>query len=1168
MTVKRVTSCVLGKVLSAAVCASLTLAGVPAGAFAAETSSGGETGIVECANGWKLAYVISGSEAYIDYVAAVGSGTLIIPQTVGEGVPVTGIGDDAFNSRSNPSSGGYEAPYEYYQSHGIDLSKSLVNISLPSTVTALGVRAFFGSGITQIELPAGFQTIHNFCFQYCESLKAVTFESVENAKNAGLTHTVASGYFGRGAFRGCVSLAEMEIPALTEIPGSTKSPLGGATEAVDSQARIGQYCFQDCTNLSKFVFYGGASDGVAGYFAKSNCFTGCDNINTVVYFCTKTSATVSTTASITVGGPSADNIYYSIDFYDNGSSDADEDGYVGTVTYPSNTDVIDLLNGKIAEEEAYAVQYATVPLPSEGLVWGTGDYEGKCALSFTSTKLSDSITAYAVDKENLNYAWITSKELISNTKAPVTVHDKRYTPIYRDETGNIPALDALEVCVGDGSTLPKTAYEIVYEEGTTSGSGANASTTWKEVSRASLDLNGSYRMTAIGVGAFADTKTSSVEFTVVAFSPAVTAYLGSDARALASMELAAAALLEETPSFDVVVPSDAWQYGLLGAGLAGVGDGLLLLDSKRDYSEAAQRAFLATKADELLIIGSTSETPQSSNLADNVYLLDLLLQRTLHSTARIEGPSVQATALTTYLNVAKYGDRNWGKSWGDTAVIMSPTKNLGILPITQYVYENDAPVFFVDANGTLTSTSISGKTSLDCLKDGDFKNIVIVGDESYVSANVAKSVESATGITPTRIMDVAGTSGEMSRAYAQTLVDASDAAVSNVIVVDALEPAAVVAAGQLAAACNGVVLTCSSADDCKAAQAFVQGMLETYGWTSVNNIWLLGSLSDIDAKIQNRFASFWNDETYSTAFESGDSVEAGGCIYRLDGNGTASLLEVVDPSITSLALDTVTYGGKAYNVTKIECPTLNAPYLTSLTLGSRLNSVPAGLLSVCRSLSSITIKSTAITSIPASFYAGLTKLKSVSYAGTVKSIGASAFKGCASLTALNAKVLNASSIGAKAFYGCTSLKTVALGTSVKSIGASAFYGCTKLSKVTVGKSVTTIGASTFRGCTALKSLTLGAKVSTIGASAFYGCKALTKVTIPAKVKKVGKKAFYSCSKLKTITIKSKKLTKKRIGANAFGKGYKRVKVKAPASKKKLYKKILVAKGLSKKATIK
>ncbi len=136
-----------------------------------------------------------------------------------------------------------------------------------------------------------------------------------------------------------------------------------------------------------------------------------------------------------------------------------------------------------------------------------------------------------------------------------------------------------------------------------------------------------------------------------------------------------------------------------------------------------------------------------------------------------------------------------------------------------------------------------------------------------------------------------------------------------------------------------------------------------------------------------------------------------------------------------------------------------------------------------------------------------------------------------------------------AFAGNTKLVTVKMGTGVKTIGKNAFYGCTKLKNVTIGKNVTTIGDK-----------------------AFYKCTALTKITIPSKVSKIGKSAFQNCKKLKSITIKTKKLTTKKVGKNAFkGVGsryYKKVVVKVPKKKFKAYKTMLIKRGLNKNAKLK
>lgn len=95
-----------------------------------------------------------------------------------------------------------------------------------------------------------------------------------------------------------------------------------------------------------------------------------------------------------------------------------------------------------------------------------------------------------------------------------------------------------------------------------------------------------------------------------------------------------------------------------------------------------------------------------------------------------------------------------------------------------------------------------------------------------------------------------------------------------------------------------------------------------------------------------------------------------------------------------------------------------------------------------------------------------------------------------------------------------------------------------------------------------------AKVTSIAANAFKGNKKLTTVVIGKNIKKIGKKAFYNCKNLKKITINSTSLTKKSIGAKAFKNTSNKAVVKVVKKKLKTYKKILIAKGISKKAKMK
>ena len=139
---------------------------------------------------------------------------------------------------------------------------------------------------------------------------------------------------------------------------------------------------------------------------------------------------------------------------------------------------------------------------------------------------------------------------------------------------------------------------------------------------------------------------------------------------------------------------------------------------------------------------------------------------------------------------------------------------------------------------------------------------------------------------------------------------------------------------------------------------------------------------------------------------------------------------------------------------------------------------------------------------------------------------------------------------------------------VTEIAANAFRNNKYLSSVKIGGNILTIGSSAFYNCKNLRKVSGGKNLKVIKEKAFSKCIKLTKITIPSRVTTIGKQAFYGCKKLKTITIKTTKLKTKRVGSKAFGKTYSRARVKVPRSKLKTYKKLLRAKGISRKAVIK
>ena len=101
-------------------------------------------------------------------------------------------------------------------------------------------------------------------------------------------------------------------------------------------------------------------------------------------------------------------------------------------------------------------------------------------------------------------------------------------------------------------------------------------------------------------------------------------------------------------------------------------------------------------------------------------------------------------------------------------------------------------------------------------------------------------------------------------------------------------------------------------------------------------------------------------------------------------------------------------------------------------------------------------------------------------------------------------------------------------------------------------SVTAISPNAFKGNKTLTKVTIGSNVSTIGNNAFKKCTSLGSVILNCKDVKIGSGAFYGCKKLKSVTIKTKKLTQRKVGKNAFKGIYKKAVIHVPRTMKKKY----------------
>ena len=94
------------------------------------------------------------------------------------------------------------------------------------------------------------------------------------------------------------------------------------------------------------------------------------------------------------------------------------------------------------------------------------------------------------------------------------------------------------------------------------------------------------------------------------------------------------------------------------------------------------------------------------------------------------------------------------------------------------------------------------------------------------------------------------------------------------------------------------------------------------------------------------------------------------------------------------------------------------------------------------------------------------------------------------------------------------------------------------------------------------------QVTSIATKAFKGDPEIKAVVIPSTVRKIGKEAFAKCKNLKKITIKTTYLSSKKVGANAFKGIHAKATIKVPKKQKKAYQKLLKARGVGKKVTVK
>ena len=184
-------------------------------------------------------------------------------------------------------------------------------------------------------------------------------------------------------------------------------------------------------------------------------------------------------------------------------------------------------------------------------------------------------------------------------------------------------------------------------------------------------------------------------------------------------------------------------------------------------------------------------------------------------------------------------------------------------------------------------------------------------------------------------------------------------------------------------------------------------------------------------------------------------------------------------------------------------------------------------------------------------------------------IGESAFAGCEGITSITLPE-NAKSLGKSAFAGCTALESITLSKHINKFDSSMIENCPALKSIEVAGGVDGSGffydngalysadkttlvlftnstattftalpstviilSNAFSGNTSLSTVVLPEGLREIGASAFAGCTALTTVNIPKSVETIGESAFDGCRRLSSVTFAADGIVDLVIGDGAF-----------------------------------
>lgn len=255
-------------------------------------------------------------------------------------------------------------------------------------------------------------------------------------------------------------------------------------------------------------------------------------------------------------------------------------------------------------------------------------------------------------------------------------------------------------------------------------------------------------------------------------------------------------------------------------------------------------------------------------------------------------------------------------------------------------------------------------------------------------------------------------------------------------------------------------------------------------------------------------ASAFVDMTTAVSVTIADSVTAigngafEGCVSLLDVRFPLNLISIGDGAFKDCVAftspvvpsGTVSVGNGAFEgcaaITSITLPFIGSQ------VGSANNTDTFDYIfngSVPETLKKVTI--TNETNVPENAFKDLSNIEHIKINDGIKTIGAGAFDGCASLCEFIIPD-GIVEICDNTFRGCQSAVTITVPDTVTAIGTATFDGCKKLDEINIPNGITAINDYTFRDCASIYSIIIPNSVESIGADTLRGCVMLHTLKIP------------------------------------------------------------------------